>query len=103
MTYEVRGMIPRDHPALAGHFPGNPVVPGVLILEAVTIALQVWRSERVLREIRSARFTTPLAPGREFVIRLREADDSHIVFECLQDDRALASGELVLDPPGPRV
>lgn len=51
-----------DHPSLPGHFPGNPVVPAVLIL------IEVMRgvSERSLSEfvqIRSTKFTTPLRPG----------------------------------------
>lgn len=36
-------VIPPDHPALPGHFPGNPLVPGVLILAHVLAALAVAR------------------------------------------------------------
>ena len=32
--------IPFEHPALPGHFPGQPVVPGVVILEAVQTAIE---------------------------------------------------------------
>jgi 3-hydroxyacyl-[acyl-carrier-protein] dehydratase len=32
--------VPNAHPSLAGHFPGNPIVPGVLLLDCVMDALQ---------------------------------------------------------------
>jgi len=37
----VQFTIPADHPSLPGHFPGNPVVPGVLVLDRVLDAVQV--------------------------------------------------------------
>ena len=100
MTFEAREMIPADHPAIAGHFPGHPVVPGVLVLESVVAVVRRWRGTCRLREIRSARFVSPLAPGREFLVRLRERGEFRIAFECLLDGRTLASGELVVDETG---
>jgi 3-hydroxymyristoyl/3-hydroxydecanoyl-(acyl carrier protein) dehydratase len=35
MSFERTLTIANDHPALAGHFPGHPVVPGVLVLDEV--------------------------------------------------------------------
>lgn len=97
MSFEARAVIPGDHPALAGHFPGNPVVPGVLVLEIVADMVQRWREGSRVREIRSARFLAPVAPGRELVVRLRERDRSRIAFECVQDGRTAAAGELVVE------
>jgi len=40
MSVERLITIRRDHPSLPGHFPGNPVVPGVVILEEVLEAIR---------------------------------------------------------------
>ncbi len=50
--------VPASHPALAGHFPGRPLVPGVLVLEAV-VAL----AGRAVGGVHSAKFRAPLGPG----------------------------------------
>lgn len=58
-------------PMLQGHFPGNPVVPGVLIVEAVAQAAAVLGhlsyenglSTCYLTEVQSARFRRPVVPG----------------------------------------
>ena len=35
MSVERTLTVMKDHPALSGHFPGVPVVPGVLVLDEV--------------------------------------------------------------------
>ena len=49
-----------EHPAFAGHFPGRPIVPGVLLLDAVLHALGIDAPEC---RIASAKFLHPVAPG----------------------------------------
>lgn len=101
MTIDARGVIAIDHPALAGHFPGNPIVPGVLILDEVLRVLEECRGQVRLTRVVSVKFTSPLKPDEVFHIKIDESGESHIEFECTLDGRALASGRLVVEPgPG---
>jgi 3-hydroxymyristoyl/3-hydroxydecanoyl-(acyl carrier protein) dehydratase len=81
-----------SHPALTGHFPGNPIVPGVVLLERVAAALRAWRGERI--EKLDAKFVQPLLPGEDAMIELR-ADAGRIRFavRCV-DGVPLARGTL---------
>ena len=36
----MRFTVPHDHPSLPGHFPGRPVVPGVVLLDRVLAAIE---------------------------------------------------------------
>jgi 3-hydroxymyristoyl/3-hydroxydecanoyl-(acyl carrier protein) dehydratase len=80
------------HPALAGHFPGHPVVPGVVVLERVVAALRAWRGGRV--EKLEVKFLQPLLPGEDAVIELH-AESTHVGFTVTRADGvALARGAL---------
>ena len=94
MTFEVERIIGEQHPALAGHFPGNPIVPGVLILDEVLQAARQWRGCVKLIAIESAKFSSPIKAGESFSIELSEAGRSQIVFKCRHAGRTLASGTL---------
>ena len=51
---------PPGHPAFVGHFPGRPIVPGVLLLDA---ALHALGADGAACRIASAKFLQPVAPG----------------------------------------
>ncbi|MEO8777822.1 MAG: hydroxymyristoyl-ACP dehydratase [Rhodanobacter sp.] len=81
------------HPALPGHFPGQPLVPGVLLLEQVALALRSWRGLRLARVL-EAKFTAPLLPDQAAQLQLTEMDgaDSRIRFRIQRDGVVLARG-----------
>ena len=92
--------IAADHPALPGHFPGAPVVPGVLLLSQVLDAAEQWLGAGVqpLR-LRQAKFPAPWLPGMQVLATLaREA--RLLRFEVTANDQTLALGvfELQADP-----
>ena len=91
-TFRTALQIDAAHPALAGHFPGNPLVPGVVVLERVAAALRAWRGERI--EKLDAKFVQPLLPGEDAMIELR-ADAGRIRFAVRRVDGVpLARGTL---------
>jgi 3-hydroxyacyl-[acyl-carrier-protein] dehydratase len=91
-SFQTALRIDPSHPALAGHLPGNPVVPGVVLLERVAAALRAWRGERV--EKLDAKFVQPLLPGEDAVIEL-EAEAACIRFAVRRADGVpLARGTL---------
>jgi len=62
-------------PHLQGHFPGNPVMPGVLLVEAMAQTAGLLLSEgssAVLAQIRDARFRRPVVPGDQVRIEVEE-------------------------------
>jgi 3-hydroxyacyl-[acyl-carrier-protein] dehydratase len=88
-----------DHPSLAGHFPGSPIVPGTLILQRVIESLRQRHPGSEPREIVSAKFLRPLKPGEAFSIHFRERA-GETDFECRVGGAPLSSGKLKLATPG---
>ena len=97
--------IAADHPAFAGHFPGTPIVPGVLLLDAAVHALLEMRrpatatgpaSETPGCQISAAKFLSPVGPGETLTICLDTTDTGSTKFEISSGGRKVATGTLVL-------
>jgi len=84
--------IPVTHACLAGHFPGEPVVPGVLVLQRVIGAISVQTDARIAG-IRRCKFVAPLRPGQICSVRWTVAD-SGIRFTCRNVEGTVAQGVL---------
>ncbi|MGB5938180.1 MAG: hydroxymyristoyl-ACP dehydratase [Rhodanobacter sp.] len=80
-----------EHPALPGHFPGAPLVPGVVLLEQVALALRAWRGQRLGRVL-EAKFAAPLLPEQTATLRLTAAEGARARFEIRRDGMLLARG-----------
>ena len=84
--------VANDHPSLPGHFPGSPLVPGVMLLEQVALALRAWRGERLARVL-DAKFMTPLLPEQRAQVTLT-LTQGRVRFEIHRDDELLARGSI---------
>ncbi len=85
--------IDAGHPALPGHFPGQPLAPAVILLEQVALALRAWRGQR-LAQVLEAKFVAPLRPDEAAMLRLSETavDGARVRFEIERDGTLLARG-----------
>ena len=85
------------HPALPGHFPGAPIVPGVVVLERVLEAAERALGPQVrLRGVPQVKFLSPLQPGVEADIVLGVAPDG-VRFVVSVASVTIAQGLLALD------
>ncbi len=70
-----------DHPSAAGHFPGNPIVPGGLLLDRVVAAVGAAAGAGP-NVIRATKFLRPVRPGETLRLRWQSLGPGTIRFEC---------------------
>ena len=89
--------VPHDHPAYAGHFPGRPILPGVVLLDLCARALQAAHGSTVTG-VAQAKFLSPLTPGEALWLDYELAPPA-AAFTLRSGDRRIASGRFTLQPP----
>ncbi|MFH5923430.1 3-hydroxyacyl-ACP dehydratase FabZ family protein [Roseomonas xinghualingensis] len=77
--WEARFTVPADHPCLPGHFPGHPIVPGVMLLDAVMEAAR-GAGLGVAARVPGAKFLRPVGPEEEVSIALRRTPGGRLAF-----------------------
>lgn len=93
-------VVPAGHPAFAGHFPGRPIVPGVVLLDQAILFAEALLGRKVERwQIGNAKFLSPAGPGETLVFSLQPTPRGAISFTVQAGARDVASGSLT--PPAP--
>ena len=92
-------VIDPSHPSLPGHFPGAPVVPGVLVLERVVATIEAAHGPLGAIRLPQVKFVQPLLPGEQAEVELAEVaiegEAPRWRFRVLRGDTLVASGEVV--------
>ncbi len=85
-----------DCPWLAGHFPGQPVLPGVVQLRwAVQLAERIWPDLRTVTGVSNLKFQNPvLPPARLRLVLQRHAQTARLDFSWYQDQERCATGRV---------
>src|ERR1044072_4448608 len=92
VSYSTSIRIAANHPALPGHFPGRPIVPGVVLLDRVLLEAERWLQRSVHpASLPNAKFTAPLLPEQDAELQLK-LERGELRFNLSRDGSAIAQG-----------
>ncbi|BAK76078.1 FabA domain protein [Pseudogulbenkiania sp. NH8B] len=86
--------IASDHPAYAGHFPGRPVLPGVVLLDHAMLAIED-ACQLQLSGLLLAKFHSPVSPGQALRLEFRQ-DAAAVAFTLFHEQRKVADGKFAI-------
>jgi 3-hydroxymyristoyl/3-hydroxydecanoyl-(acyl carrier protein) dehydratase len=92
---EIAFHIPAGHPAFAGHFPGMPITPGVVLLDqAIHMLAGQLQSDFRHCDIKSIKFLSPVLPDTHLTLHYDVNAGGTISFDIKEGQRVAASGVL---------
>ena len=95
-------VVAHEHPSLPGHFPGRPIVPGVVLLDLILDAIRAaTQADMRIESIVSTKFLQAVSPGQRVDLKITFSPDnvSHRVkarFVASRDAAAVLEGSFML-------
>jgi len=88
-----------DHPAFAGHFPGVPVLPGVVQLDwAARLGTEYFDTGCPVSGNFQVKFRRTIRPGTDLKLILRyDSEKRSLFFEYRSQGETASSGRMVLE------
>jgi len=100
---EARADVPRDAIWFTGHFPGEPILPGIAIVHTVYEAILSEAQERgetvALSSLKRIRFTGPVRPGETLFLSLTSEmvnKERLFNFKVTVKENVVCSGQLAV-------
>ncbi len=96
MTDKLTLQFAANHPTGAGHFPGNPIIPGALLLAEVLRCIEQAEGVRFAScNIKAAKFLHPARPGDSIEIEYGRSAQGTIEFQCAVAGNKVLTGAAV--------
>lgn len=86
------------HPSLPGHFPGNPLVPGVVLLDRVCEQALLLLGGGRVASLPMVKFLAPVRPEQDFEIVLQPAAGGRVSFRIELAGHCAVQGSLMVAP-----
>ena len=84
-----------DHPASRGHFPGNPIIPGAVLLSETLLAIETSVGTGLAPfRITSAKFLHPARPGNRLEIEFSRSAPGEITFTSRVNGKSVLTGRV---------
>ncbi len=99
VRHEATLSVPAGHPALPGHFPGAPVIPGVLLMELILQSTEAWLHRPLtVAGLRQVKFHAPLLPEERAELAVDLEGDT-LAFRVARGKQLIARGMFLLGVP----
>jgi len=85
-------IVSSSHPSIPGHFPGNPIVPGAVIIENVIQAFSRLDDFKKVVSISTVKFIKPIEVNQKVDVNFLSISTELISFECVSNNVVLVLG-----------
>ena len=75
-----------SHPSISGHFPGNPIVPGAVIIENVIKVFSRSNDSREITSLSTVKFIKPIEVNQKVDVNFLSISTELISFECISNN-----------------
>ncbi len=89
--------IPADHPAFAGHFPRNPILPGVVLIDETLQAIASLTGVSLNHcYLTSIKFLNVVRPGQALTLQFQHEPPNTFRFELVASGQTAAKGSFTI-------